>query len=204
VLVFDTFIRSMLLEIELSKNEAIEYAHVLEEKVTQRTKELSELSRKDELTNLYNRRAFFEFLRNYLANAKRQDTPISLVYFDVDKFKEINDTLGHHQGDEVLVAVGATLDEICREGDVPARYGGDEFCVILYDTGLDQAKQFCDRLIAVFSKKASVTLSIGIAQVDDREDLDIDTFVSFADQAMYQAKQMPGHSVVCYEAVADV
>jgi len=198
VLVFDAFIRSMLMEIELSKNEAIEYAHVLEEKVARRTKELNEISRTDELTQLYNRRAFLEFFRGYLATANRQKTPLSLVYFDVDNFKEINDTRGHHQGDELLITVGETLKEISREGDVAGRYGGDEFCILLYNTTSTQAKQYCKRFIKLFAGKTDATLSIGIAQTDEKGIMDSDSLISRADEAMYQAKEIEGNSVVCY------
>ena len=101
-LVFDTFIRSLLSEVELAKSRVESYAQSLEEKLAERTRQLEELSRRDGLTKLYNVRSLRELLRRDLLQAERNSQPFSLVYLDVDQFKSINDNLGHHKGDEIL------------------------------------------------------------------------------------------------------
>ncbi len=106
-LVFDTYIRSMLSEIEAAKDKAVKYAQNLEDKVLERTKALSELSRNDSLTGLLNKRAFVDEFRLSLARAKREHEPLTLLYIDVDNFKQINDTDGHSRGDMALKNSGS-------------------------------------------------------------------------------------------------
>jgi diguanylate cyclase (GGDEF)-like protein len=196
-LVFDTYIRSLLSEIEVAKDQAELYAHSLEEKVAARTQELRELSRKDALTALYNRRAFLELLRRDLTQAKRNQQPISLVYFDVDSFKTINDTQGHIKGDEVLSAVGESLHAVSREVDIPARYGGDEFCCALPGSDLNGARVYAERLIADFAdRQPGVTLSIGLVQTGPDDFVDVDQMIRLADENMYRAKQAQGSAII--------
>jgi len=111
-LVFDTYIRSMLLELEAARERAVRYAHSLEERVAERTRELAEMSRIDALTDLLNQRAFVEELRRELARAKRNAAPLALIYFDIDGFKTVNDAHGHQRGDD--------RDDRVRTGDLGA------------------------------------------------------------------------------------
>ena len=195
-LVFDTYIRAMLAEVELAKNRVSTYARSLEEKVATRTRELAELSQRDAMTGLYNQRAFREMLRHELITAKRRQTPLSLIYLDVDKFKEVNDSRGHYAGDGILRMVGEAMKEVARESDLPCRCGGDEFALILPDCTLAHAEQVCQRLIEAFSRRVSdVALSIGIAQTGPLEFLDMDDLVRRADSRMYEAKTHPGFRV---------
>ena len=195
-LVFDTYIRAMLAEVELAKNRVSTYARSLEEKVATRTRELAELSQRDSLTGLYNQRAFREMLRRELITAKRRQTPLALVYLDVDKFKEVNDTRGHHAGDGILRMVGEAMKEVARECDLPCRCGGDEFGLILPDCSVGHAEEVCRRLIEVFSRRVGdVALSIGIAQTGPLEFMDVDDLVRRADSRMYEAKTHPGFRV---------
>ncbi len=200
--VFDTYIANLVSEVESAKNQVVLYAEGLEETVAERTRQLEELSRRDTLTGLFNQRAFYEFLRRELAVAERNKQPISLAYFDLNNFKTLNDTEGHKAGDALLETVGAATTEVVREIDIACRYGGDEFCVIMPNTNIDQAKICCDRLIEAFDKKETrdVTFSIGVAQVGPENYADMDSFVKAADQQMYAAKAMskeePGHYVV--------
>ena len=133
-LVFDTYIKTLLTEVELSKEKIQHYAETLEQEVAQRTKELEQLSQLDPLTNLHNRRAIEPLINRDIANAKRQSIEISMIYIDVDKFKQLNDTYGHHEGDKILQLLGSILNEESREGDLPCRMGGDEFMVFLMNT----------------------------------------------------------------------
>ena len=195
--VFDTYIRSLITEIKLSKKLEEEYSRSLEEKVAERTKQLEELSRRDMLTGLFNMRSFYEFLRRDLLYAQRYKLPLSLVYFDVDKFKNINDTFGHKKGDEILEIIGFCLLEIVRETDTPCRYGGDEFCVILQNCTDEDAEKFCHRLVELFKRKTQhISLSIGIKQIDANNTMNYDELVIAADNNMYEAKKQEGFCIV--------
>lgn len=196
-LVFETYIRSLLAEIEVAKDKAELYAKIMEEKVADRTRELEKLSRIDALTGLGNRRILQESLCRELRYAQRNRLPLCLIYFDVDNFKCINDQLGHHKGDEILRSIGQILLTISREVDMCFRYGGDEFCVILQGTELEQAREsYVGRLIGAVSKEVEgVTLSIGIAQAGLEFYDDPDGLVKRADSKMYEAKQYPGFRV---------
>jgi diguanylate cyclase (GGDEF)-like protein len=195
-LVFDTYIDCLVREIESAKNRVEVYAKSLEEKVAERTKQLEEQAQLDPLTNLYNQRAMQEFLRRDLAAAKRRQVKLSLVYFDIDKFKDINDTHGHIKGDEVLKNTGLAMLNNVRDTDVPCRYGGDEFCIILPDCEADKAKVVCEKIIKEFgSRYPEYSLSIGIAETGLDEFIDSDELIKKADKNMYLAKKESGFQI---------
>lgn len=189
-LVFETYIRSLVAEIETAKNKSDRYARSLEEKVSQRTQQLEQLSRIDPLTGVYNRRYLAESLAATLRAAQRRGEPVTLVYLDVDDFKGINDKFGHPRGDEVLRGVGEILRSICRTEDLSYRYGGDEFCVVLPNCTVAAAEAaFCRRLVQLMAEQLpGVSLSIGVDQTGP-ENYDLpETLISRADARMYQAK----------------
>jgi len=195
-LVFDTYIDCLVGEIENAKNRTEIYAKSLEEKVAERTQQLEEQAQKDPLTSLYNQRAMQEFLRRDLAISKRRQVKLSLVYFDVDKFKDINDTHGHIKGDEVLKNIGQAVLNNVRDTDVPCRYGGDEFCIILPECGVDKAKVICEKIIKEFcSRYPDYSLSIGIADTGSDEYIDGDELIKRADKNMYLAKKESGFQI---------
>lgn len=187
-LVFDTYIRSLLNEVEAAREKLESYAHGLEEKVLARTRELEELTRHDPLTGLYNRRAFREHLKALLGEAQRRNRPLSLAFFDIDQFKTINDTLGHAEGDNVLRTVGKCMAETKRNHEIAARIGGDEFCVLMIDTPADEAKVYCERLLAVLKERISPAISIGIAQTGPEDYVSGDELMRAADNLMYAVK----------------
>ena len=192
-LVFDTYIGSLVGEIETAKKRTEIYAQSLEEKVAERTKQLEELSRIDHLTGIYNQRAMYDYLRRELASAKRAKTKISIIYFDVDKFKQINDQEGHAKGDEVLKKIGQILQNNDRENDIPCRYGGDEFALILPNCDIENAKVVCEKIIKDFNAKyLKYHLSFGIAQTGSDSYVDGDVLIKMADEKMYLAKQEGG------------
>ncbi|MEJ1297198.1 MAG: GGDEF domain-containing protein [Candidatus Sedimenticola sp. (ex Thyasira tokunagai)] len=196
-LVFDTYIDSLVGEIESAKRKTEAYAKSLEEKVAERTRQLEEQARLDPLTGIYNQRAMQDVLRRELATAKRRDSKLSIVYFDVDHFKKINDTQGHIKGDEVLKNIGQAMLDSIREVDVACRYGGDEFCLILPECDIENARDICNKVIKRFSERyPDYSLSMGISGIGPGEYVEGDILIKNADEKMYFAKKEKG-SFIC-------
>jgi len=157
---------------------------------------LQRLSRTDSLTGLYNRGWWEECLNSEFLRYRRQPAPVSLVMFDIDHFKKINDNYGHLTGDEVIRQTAAAVRSTIREVDIAGRYGGEEFVVILVHADEKGATQFAERLRARIEKTMIVheqhtipyTVSLGIAQLRDEMD-NPETWVEAADKALYQAKR---------------
>ena len=149
----------------------------------------------DPLTGLYNRINFEEYLKHALTIAKRNDTQLALLFIDLDRFKVINDTLGHDIGDKVLIQVAQKLKSLLRESDFIARWGGDEFVVILENiTSASDAALVANNIIDALQKPVKVdkhklltTASIGISLFPENGE-DIQTLIKHADSAMYLAK----------------
>lgn len=196
-LIFDTYIASLVGEIESAKRKTEAYAKSLEEKVAERTKQLEQQAKLDPLTGIYNQRAMHDVLRRELSVAKRRDSQLSIIYFDIDNFKEINDTQGHIKGDEVLKYIGQTLLSSIREVDVACRYRGDEFCIILPECNPEIAKDICNKIITKFTARYPYSsLSMGVSGIEPEEYIDADILIKNADEKMYIAKKESG-SFVC-------
>lgn len=192
-LIFDTYIDSLLGEIQSAKMKIETYAASLEEKVAERTRQLESQAKIDPLTTLFNRRAMEAMLKREMALAKRQQTPLTMAYFDVDYFKQINDKHGHIKGDEVLAAIGYLLKKSVRETDIPCRYGGDEFCVIFPQCNKDNASRICLKFIDAFTEKyPNYSLSIGISATGPDDFLEQEQLIKEADEKMYLAKMDTG------------
>ena len=154
------------------------------------------LAQLDPLTGLNNRRAFYDMTAPLWSNAIRHEHAASVMLLDIDLFKQINDTHGHAHGDAVLKTLAGVLRQSVRQGDVLARWGGEEFIVFLPQTSLHEAIALAERLRAAISGvrvagetgTTSVTASVGVAQ---REDLHptLDALIAAADECLYQAKQ---------------
>jgi diguanylate cyclase (GGDEF)-like protein len=170
------------------------------------TGRLVNMATRDGLTNLYNRKYFVQCVDREIERAKRYDHPLSLVLFDIDHFKRINDTHGHVQGDEVLRTLATLVRESCRDQDVAGRVGGEEFAVLLPETGREQAAVMAERLRqAVEDLEVRVaggevirfTISIGVISSDPAvEDMDFQTLFTKVDALMYQAKEGGRNRVV--------
>jgi diguanylate cyclase (GGDEF)-like protein len=150
----------------------------------------------DELTGLVNRRRFLDALHSEIARGKRLGGRLSVVLADLDGFKEVNDRFGHHAGDEVLIAFADLLRAHGRDVDVAARLGGEEFAVLLPETGLDGASTVADRLRRSLAElqiplgvgeKVTVTASFGVAELGDSQS--VDGLLRAADSALYRAKE---------------
>jgi diguanylate cyclase (GGDEF)-like protein len=192
-LVFDTYIASLLSEIETEKHKTEEYAKSLEIIVAERTKQLEDLAKLDALTGLYNRRTLEDVLERELAVVKRRDNILSLIYFDIDKFKSVNDTDGHLAGDEILKTTGKAMLANIREVDVACRYGGDEFCIILPDCDGSNAQVVAEKIIANFeSAYPDLSLSVGISSARREQLNDLLSLIKDADRKMYEAKKHAG------------
>jgi diguanylate cyclase len=145
---------------------------------------LERVARTDELTGLPNRRAWREQLPCEMARAKREGWPICVAVLDVDGLKRINDTLGHHAGDQLLKQNAAAWSSALRPVDLLARYGGDEFAVLLAGCRLEDAQQLVDRLVEATPSDRG--FSVGIAEWDGVQE--VDALVAEADSRLYEAK----------------
>ncbi len=141
---------------------------------------LNERATRDWLTGLRNRRYFEETLADHIAAATRYDRELSLVLFDLDGFKQINDTRGHEAGDDALRQFATLLKKSAREADIACRYGGDEFAVILPETGKSSAAKFVERV----SRATPIAATAGIAA------LPCDDLVAAADTDLLAKKQL--------------
>ena len=188
-IIFDAYIRSLISEVESSRQRIVEHTRELHRKVEERTAELAESSRTDFLTNLMNRRAFREELRAGMARARRHGHPISLLCMDLDDFKQLNDSVGHAAGDKLLARFVSILMREKRETDVACRLGGDEFCALLPDTDRFGAERLVERFERVWSEELGHAVSCGIASTGPDRFLGVDALFDQADAEMYAVKQ---------------
>jgi diguanylate cyclase (GGDEF)-like protein len=173
----------------------------------QRTAEANREARQDPLTGLPNRAAFREACARALALARRNREPLSLAILDLDRFKSVNDTHGHAIGDEVLRGVAAVLTQAFRGSDMAARWGGEEFVVLLPNTGQKGAVQSLERALDALRQKSftgkegapfSVTFSAGVVSYPD--DATLEEAVNSADRLLYLAKVAGRNCVLGAEA----
>jgi len=172
--------------------------------VRDRERQLEAMSRTDSLTGLANRRYLLERLSIELARVRR-GSKLALLMIDLDGFKRINDSYGHLRGDEMLIEMADALRQTTRETDVPARYGGDEFAVLLPDTDLEHANAAAERLVErlretgiSFEPQTPVTASVGLA-IAHAEDTST-ALLQRADENGYQAKRAGGDRLVVNDA----
>lgn len=185
----------------------------LEKKVNIRTKELRdankkliEISTKDYLTNIPNRRHFFEIGTKSLHIAKRESIHLSVICIDIDFFKNINDTYGHNIGDEILKLISKNMNEYIRKSDILARIGGEEFAILLNNTNEENAFVLAEKIrtqveSSIYKNdkiEIKTTISLGISQLRAEDD-DLDSIIIRADKALYEAKNTGRNKSVIFE-----
>jgi two-component system cell cycle response regulator len=150
----------------------------------------------DDLTKTYNRIYFYQLLNKEVNRMDRYESPLSLIFFGVDDFKGINNTYGHAQGDKVLMQIGSLLKSFARKSDAPARFGGDEFALILPNTDAEGALKLANRLLLNIRNTTiegldgkSISTSVGVATCTSNT-LSADDLVKLADDAMCQSKSL--------------
>ena len=169
--------------------------------------QIQQMAITDPLTGIANRRAFQRAFSAMYERAKRRSTSFSLIICDIDLFKRINDTYGHSFGDQVIQYIATLLDDVVRTGDLAARIGGEEFTVLLEDTGLTGAYDVAERLrkkvesapLYFEGVAVPVTISLGVAAFPQDTD-NHETLFNYADQALYRAKEGGRNRSVCWSA----
>ena len=164
------------------------------------------MSTRDEMTGLYNYRYFIESLQQELSASTRYKYDLVVCMMDIDHFKKINDNYGHPTGDDVLVTFGKLLQENTRESDLPCRYGGEEFSVILTHTPIKNAFNMMERFrnalekteFSYKGKRFQVTVSIGLTVLNSNSKKTADQLIDEADQALYRAKKTGRNKTVIF------
>ncbi len=189
----------------------IKYAHELEmanialnltvAQLEKAVDELDKLAREDPLTGIANRRRFFEQVHKLFLTSKSDSTPFYLFVVDIDKFKEVNDTYGHMIGDKVITILTETVKNSLDDHDLFARFGGDEFVIVMTDISFESAYHKAElirkniaRTHHILNTKIHFTISVGMAEVHS-DDKTIDSVIRRADENLYKAKSLSRNTV---------
>lgn len=179
-------------------------AYVYQSQLQQSNLQLQQVNRLDGLTGVLNRHYWQQQLEVEVQRAGRYQHPLSLLFFDLDKFKRLNDDYGHQAGDLVLIEVAKLIGGLLRETDLFGRYGGEEFAIILPDTPLDGAvevaRRICRRVAAtpIEYQKQQLTTSVSVGVSEFSAACSADELIQRADLALYQAKRNGRNQVVTY------
>ncbi len=188
---------------KILRNLAFIFSLIVKEEIEKQ--KLLERAIRDHLTKLYNRLYLEEEIPKEIERARRYSYPVSLIMFDLDGFKEINDCYGHQMGDEVLIKFADLLRDRIRATDIPVRYGGEEFIVVLPHTYGEEAYRVAERVREDFQKVTMevhknvlvLTVSAGVATMEG-SDMTLEDLISMADRAMYRAKKLGKNRVEVY------
>ena len=181
----------------------------LERRVTERTADLERLATTDSLTGIHNRRYLIERAQQEIARCRRSGRPLSLAMLDLDRFKRVNDRFGHAFGDEVLIGMCEVDSRVLRPSDTLARFGGEEFVLLLPDTDAEGALRVAERVREAVAgmrmqtpqqQPVAITASLGMSTLGDDAN-DLDQLLRNADEALYRAKA-PGRNCVVAAAAA--
>ena len=195
-------IRHDITELEETKQQLRNINKAMKHKVDElysMTNSLEEKAYKDNLTGINNRENFEKFFEVALNNATRNKEALSLLIFDIDHFKLINDTFGHQAGDIILIEIATLISSKIKNTDVFARWGGEEFVILLPSTSVNDAFTLAENLRILITKNIEdkLTVSFGVAQFEEGEDKI--NFFERADEALYKAKKMGRNKVEVYK-----
>lgn len=179
-------------------------AYVYQQQLQRSVTQLEQANRTDGLTGVFNRHYWQQQLGNEIQRAQRYPHPLSLLLFDLDKFKNLNDHYGHLGGDFVLIDLAKLIGTLLRDADLLGRYGGEEFGIILPETDLAGAVQVANRICEIVAQHEMLfnqqiikaTVSIGVASYSDQT---VDELIQRADTALYCAKRQGRNRAVAYE-----
>lgn len=179
---------------------ALALENAMNKKLQLTQKSLIDQANHDSMTGLYNRRSFYYTSKKILLLAQRNFEEIHIIMLDIDNFKSINDTYGHDIGDKVITALANELFTSTRKSDIAARWGGEEFLILLPKTdekgALNKAEEIRSAVAKLEIENVKFTVSIGVATFDYTEDATIDDAIKKADYALYEAKNS-GKNRVC-------
>jgi len=169
--------------------------------------QLYEMAIKDGMTKLYIHRYYYERLNEEFKRSNRYKRDLSLIMFDIDHFKNFNDTYGHQLGDEVLITAASIIKDNCRSCDIPARYGGEEFSLILPETNNQGALVMAERIRSIIektnieynNKTLNLTISAGISSLHENKPENIDHLIEMADKALYHSKENGRNKVTIFK-----
>jgi diguanylate cyclase (GGDEF)-like protein len=168
--------------------------------------ELKKLAITDPMTKLYNRRYFTEISTNLFKVSRREHKELSVIMLDIDKFKRVNDTFGHQVGDSVIILLADILTEQKRKSDIACRYGGEEFVLLLPNADLEGSRKLAEKIRETVQanilplpsgESLQFTVSLGIAQVDLKNEKNLEAALSRADEGLYAAKDSGRNRVCC-------
>ena len=173
-------------------------------------KRVEEMAATDPLTGLYNRRHFNRVLDQLFAEAQRYNKDLSCVMIDLDGYKQLNDTFGHQVGDQLLVLAGKVIAASMRRMDVAARYGGDEFVLLLPHASVEEASIAAQRIrdefrqssAAILNRKEGLTMSVGIGSLQRHNPSGAEQLVALADSGLYAAKAGGRDRIICPQTPA--
>ena len=182
-------------------------------KINETQQKLMALASIDDLTQLYNRRYFFERFNQEVERSRRYQRPLSCIIMDIDFFKHVNDSYGHLAGDRVLVDIANIVRRNCRRSDLAGRYGGEELIILLPETEADGAMIIADRIREMIEQHRTVdskgvvigvTVSMGVASLDSTEIRNLENnerIIQHADDALLQAKKFGRNRIELYRQV---
>ena len=173
--------------------------------------ELSDLIRTDTLTGIANYRYFLMALEQEIERTQRSGQPTSLIMVDIDFFKKVNDQWGHEVGNQALIHLSSLLQQTVRKLDIPCRYGGEEFAIILPDTPLTASIPVAERIresvektpLNVAGKLLNMTISLGISTYTEQQKITVSELVKQADEYLYKAKES-GRNRVCHPDIPTI
>lgn len=189
--IFDTYIRFLLNEVDTSKEILEKYAEELEDKIYEKTETLREISYKDQLSGLYNRRGFNDFGLKKLEFCKRKQLPLSMIYLDLNNLKIVNDSKGHNEGDVLIQKFSLAISQSLRGEDSGFRVGGDEFCILLPGCSKENTKHVIYKIVkSAWSIDRSIIFAFGVATTGPKTYMTLDELISEADGQMYLHKKL--------------